>query len=77
MSMKKQSPAIFEQIRAELGAWDFPSVAEAAGITQQTLHNWHRGTVTCPHLRTLMAVAEVLGYDVQLTRRRAHLRSVA
>lgn len=60
----------FETLKLVLARYDLASVADCSGITQQTLYNWLNGTVQSPQLRTLVAVAEVVGYTIALHQTR-------
>jgi len=73
---------IFQTVIAELSRWNFAWVAEASGVTAQTLYNWYGGQVHSPQLRTIVAVAAAIGLDVRVVRASAfrrgrHLRKVA
>lgn len=45
-------------------------LAETAGVHWTTLYNWRTGEVTHPTMRTFIPVAEALGYEVRLVRRK-------
>lgn len=49
--------------RSGMSAWN---VANKAGCSEQTIHNWLSGRVTEPHLPTLIRVAQVFGKSVEL-----------
>jgi len=55
----------------------WPSIAEEAGVCLGTLYRWTDNLVWCPHLRTVVSVANALGYDVILRKqKKVRLRSV-
>jgi transcriptional regulator with XRE-family HTH domain len=62
---RKEYP-VFEQLKRKLQGYDMQSVADAAGVAVATLYHWQTGHVRAPQLRTLSAVAEVLGYEITL-----------
>lgn len=43
-------------------------IAEEAGISWQCIYQWTHGTTLSPQIRTLAAVARVLGYEIVLKR---------
>jgi len=59
---------IFQQIKSELKQYELKDVAEYAEVSVQTLRNWIDGKVENPHLRTITAVADALGYNVVLEK---------
>lgn len=49
--------------------WDgMANMAERAGVATVTLYNWKTGITTSPRISTLIKVATVVGYEVQLVR---------
>lgn len=67
---------LFTDLKAELEAWDPKSVAEAAGIVPSTIYFWLSGKTRKPRLDTVIKVAGVLGYHVELVRKKVELRLV-
>ena len=69
---------VFEDLKGILADVDFHWVSETAGVSQQTLYNWHNGVTHKPRIDTITKVADALGYEIVLelkeTRR---LRRVA
>lgn len=43
-------------------------IAQAAGVTQPTIHNWLWGSTISPRLNTIVAVADALGFDIVLQK---------
>ena len=68
---------IFDQIRNEVAEYHVGSLAKEAGIAPATLYFWLEGRTKSPHLRTILKVAHVLGYDLELVKRKTQLRKVA
>ena len=84
---KKQTRKIEASTRAEvflqlldvLGEPDWPElerIAEVAGVSPHTIYNWCYGPVLSPHLRTIVAVASAVGYDLVLKKKAPKLRVV-
>lgn len=67
---------IFNQLINELNKYHLPDVADAAGVSYQTLSNWVSYKVQAPQLRTFIPVAETIGFDLKLVRRQT-LKAVA
>lgn len=62
---------IFLELIHELwkyGNFHIKDIAEEAGVHFTTLYNWRNAKVVSPRLNTLIAVAEALGYTVELKR---------
>ena len=70
LPLSRQVPSYpaFDRIIAELNKYVFEDIADLAGVSVPTLYNWSNGKVKAPQLRTLAAVASVLGFEVTLTR---------
>lgn len=80
MQKSKTRTKIFQDLVAILepmGWAQLEDIAETAGISAVTLYFWVSGKTTHPRLSTLVPVADALGYDVTLTRRKAVLRRAA
>ncbi len=58
--------AVFEELKDLLAEYDLKSVSDTSGISLSTLYLWVDGKVRFPHLRTIVRVAEALGYEVVL-----------
>lgn len=70
---------IFLQIIAILWEHDGASMldlADRAGCHWTTLYNWRTGVVGAPRLDKIADVAQELGYELTLVKRRAALRRV-
>jgi transcriptional regulator with XRE-family HTH domain len=61
--------AQLSRIAIKHAAGDFQAVAQRAGVSKCTLRNWRRG-VADPKLSLFIAVADVLGYELRLVRKR-------
>ena len=48
-------------------------IADEAGISWQCIYQWTHGKTISPQIRTLAAVARVLGYDIVLKRQVAKI----
>lgn len=71
---------LFLDIIAEASHTDHTELAELAGVSKQTLHNWCFGKTMKPRIDTLTKVARALGYEIVLRKVRAgkaNLRRVA
>jgi DNA-binding phage protein len=64
----KQFREAFNYIVAELQSYNLQSVAEAAGVKDQTLYNWINRTVKFPSTRTFFRVATAMGYVITLEK---------
>lgn len=52
-------------------------IADEACVAPATLYFWVSGYVTHPRLSTLVRVADALGYDITLQKRKQSLRKAA
>ena len=75
--MPKAQYEVFEKLITELTSYDLRSVASASGVSFSTLNNWVNYRVLAPQLRTFLPVAESIGFDLKLVKRKAHLELVA
>jgi DNA-binding XRE family transcriptional regulator len=57
-------------IRSGMSAWN---VANKAGCTERTIHNWLTGRVKEPRLSTALAVAKLFGKAIMLTDGKAQI----
>lgn len=60
------SEGVFEQLKEELANWHTPSVAEASGVSPQTIYYWLDGHTKLPRLDTVVRVAEAIGLRLRL-----------
>ena len=67
---------IFGHIKNELNGWEIKSVAQAADLHPITLNRWIDGKTLNPHIKGLIRVANAIGFDVKLIRRKAILKLV-
>jgi DNA-binding phage protein len=75
---KEETYQVFIDIKDIICEYDFHWLSETAGVSQQTLYNWHHGITSKPRIDTLTKVAAALGYDLTLTlREQRRMRSVA
>jgi len=51
-------------------------VADASGVSAQTLYNWFSGTTKRPQFATVQAVARSIGYDLMLVKSNRQLRLI-
>ena len=69
---------VFEDLKEILATCDFKWVSENAGVSDQTLYNWHNGLTKKPRIDTLTKVAEALGYEIVVVLKATNkLRRVA
>lgn len=66
----KDKDPIIDQLRTLVQdeGLTYSEVAEAAGITVQTLYNWFTGPTKRPQYATVMCVVRGMGYDLLITR---------
>ena len=75
---KQETYQLFVDIKSLICEYDFHWLSETAGVSQQTLYNWHHGVTCKPRIDTLTKVADALGYDLTLTlKEQRRMRSVA
>lgn len=77
MSAEVLRAEVFLDLIVLIGSADPVALAAEAGISPSTIRNWLNGRTLSPRLNTLLAVADALGYDLRLVRRRARLRRAA
>lgn len=68
--MKKIELEIFLQLIDELQKYDLQSVADNSGVSVQTLNNWINMNVSAPQMRTFVPVANVIGFEIILRKKR-------
>jgi DNA-binding phage protein len=61
---------IFEELKEELHEYNILSVAEASGVTDACIHLWLSGQTKKPRLDTVVRVADAIGFDMRLVRRK-------
>lgn len=57
---------LLELIPAQTGA--ILHLAQLAGVSYQTVHNWKYGVTMAPRIDTLTKVAQALGYEITLKK---------
>lgn len=67
--MADETYQVFEDLKGILAEFDFRWVAETAGVSDQTLYNWHNGLTHKPRIDTITKVAKALGYEIVLELR--------
>ena len=67
---------IFEEIKEVLQTTNIQWVARQAKVGESTLYNWLEGKTKSPRLDTIYKVADCLGFDVKLIKRKAKLATV-
>ncbi len=50
----------------------FKYISEHSGVGANTISRWENGETKSPQLLKVLAVANVLGYDLMLVKRRTH-----
>lgn len=55
---------LFNDLVSDLQYYDPASVAEAAGISQQTIYNWVNRNVKFPSTKTFFRVAQAMGWEL-------------
>lgn len=70
--MADETYRVFEDLKGVLAEFDFHWVAETAGVSQQTLYNWHNGYTHKPRIDTITKVANALGYEIVLELKETH-----
>jgi transcriptional regulator with XRE-family HTH domain len=55
---------LFQAVIDRLPEYELAEVADYADVSISTLHNWLKGDVYLPHLRTLTAVADAIGFQI-------------
>lgn len=65
---------LFEDLLGVLRAASMTTrdIASRAGVSYLTLDKWLDNKTTHPRISTLIAVADVLDYDIKLSKRKAH-----
>jgi hypothetical protein len=66
----------FKTLKAALEAYDLTSVADASGVCPATLYLWMAGITKAPRLSTMLAVADVIRYELVARPTVAELRLV-
>lgn len=59
---------VFNDIKSVLWYSDVDNIASKANVHRNTLWNWLYGNTKNPHIKTLIKVAKVLGYDIALRK---------
>jgi len=67
---------LFTDLKGELRGWDIKSVAIEAEVAPATIYFWLCGKTKKPRLDTVARVANAIGFDLQLVRKKVQLRRV-
>ena len=64
----RKQPPLFGELKDELRKYNIGWVSMKSKVAKATMYHWLEGKTKSPHLRTALAVANAIGFEIHLVK---------